>query len=116
MLSGSYLPAALLCHHSYVTALSSLITLCTPPKAPSPNSGTAQSMAKHNTSDAATCNQHLMERRVRGNLMLESWNCLTLSRLHSAGGTVAVLMICTTGGLALCLDPISCHGTSKFQQ
>ena len=49
-----------------------------------------------------------MERRVRGNLILESWNCLTLSRLQRAGGTVAVLMIWITGGLALCLDPISC--------
>jgi hypothetical protein len=31
---------------------------------------------------------------VSGNLILLSWNCLVLSRLQAAAGTVAVLMIC----------------------
>ena len=30
---------------------------------------------------------------TKGNLILESWNCLVLSLLHSLAGTVAVLMI-----------------------
>ena len=30
---------------------------------------------------------------VMGNEILESWNCFTLSRLHSLAGTVAVLMM-----------------------
>ena len=75
--------------------------------------GTTSAMPQQHGRDsphslATAAGWHLMERRVRGNLILESWNCLTLSRLQRAGGTVAVLMIWITGGLALCLDPISC--------
>ena len=33
-------------------------------------------------------------RRVSGNLMPLSWNCIVLARLHAAAGTVAVLMTC----------------------
>ena len=51
---------------------------------------------------------HLAMRRVRGNLILESWNCLMLTRLVSAAGTVAVLMICRHGARTRCLDAISC--------
>lgn len=35
--------------------------------------------------------------RTKGNLILESWNCLMFSRLVRAAGTVAVLMICKEG-------------------
>ena len=47
-------------------------------------------------------------RRVRGNLILESWNCFTLTRFVMAAGTVAVLMICRHGARTRCRDAISC--------
>ncbi len=40
--------------------------------------------------------------RVSGNLILESWNCMTLARLQAEAGTVAVLMICTQDGHVAC--------------
>ena len=44
---------------------------------------------------------------VSGNRIAELWNCLVDSRLQSAAGTVAVLMIWRTCERARCLDPIS---------
>ena len=52
---------------------------------------------------------HLAMRRVSGNLILESWNCFTLTRLVRAAGTVAVLMICRQGARTRCRDAISCR-------
>ena len=45
---------------------------------------------------------------VRGNWILELWNCLMLSLLHKAAGMTAVLMIWMQGNLTRCRDPISC--------
>ena len=44
---------------------------------------------------------------VSGNRIAELWNCFVASRLQSAAGTVAVLMICSTCERARCLEPIS---------
>jgi hypothetical protein len=44
---------------------------------------------------------------VTGKEILESWNCFTLSRLHSAAGTVAVLMMLTLLARTRCRDAIS---------
>ena len=68
----------------------------------------------HYPSTALTVSQvgsDLAMRRVRGNLILESWNCLMLTRLVSAAGTVAVLMICRHGARTRCLEAISCTPT-----
>ena len=51
---------------------------------------------------------HRAMRRMSGNLILESWNCLMLTRLQAAAGTVAVLMICMHGARTRCRDAISC--------
>lgn len=42
-----------------------------------------------------------------GKEILESWNCFTLSRLHSAAGTVAVLMMLMLLARTRCRDAIS---------
>ena len=52
---------------------------------------------------------HLAMRRVRGNLILESWNCFTFTRFVMAAGTVAVLIICRHGARTRCRDAISCR-------
>ena len=44
---------------------------------------------------------------VTGKEILESWNCFTLSRLHSAAGTVAVLMMLTLLARTRCREAIS---------
>ena len=54
-------------------------------------------------------------RRVRGNLILESWNCFTLTRFVMAAGTVAVLMICRQGARTRCRDAISCAAKLPFR-
>ena len=43
-----------------------------------------------------------------------SWNCLVLSRLHCASGTVAVLMMLIRGGLTLCREPISSYNCTTL--
>jgi hypothetical protein len=51
---------------------------------------------------------HRAMRRMSGKRILESWNCLMLTRLQAAAGTVAVLMICMHGARTRCREAISC--------
>ncbi len=51
--------------------------------------------------------RHLASLWVMGKEILESWNCFTLSRLHSLAGTVAVLMMDRDEARTRCLDAIS---------
>ncbi len=44
---------------------------------------------------------------MTGKEILESWNCFTLSRLHSAAGTVAVLMMLMELARTRCREAIS---------
>lgn len=59
---------------------------------------------------------HRAMRRMSGNLILESWNCLMLTRLQAAAGTVAVLMICMHGARTRCRDAISCVRQARGSQ
>lgn len=46
---------------------------------------------------------------VMGNLILLSWNCVTLSRLQSLAAMVAVLMMWIYGARTRCLEAISVY-------
>ena len=65
-------------------------------------------LAQHNSAARALSRTHRAMRRMSGKQILESWNCLMLTRLQAAAGTVAVLMICMHGARTRCLDAISC--------